>query len=240
MNIPTRSQEPDRPSTAATSPFFAAGLQTGGEGVSTPGDAGNANRSTHRNKLSAKSHRKRRPKVRRTDAEKAHLSAVGKARWAAKQREAMEAALENPLERPAPAPMKPLPGSLPAIDYDRLAEAMLRAQERRIAQVAPVAEQSYATRLVKTDLVVPTNNPVMRILSQLDYPKDREGQVVAMIAANMAPSVNPGDPEGELQAAVQEQAVLAHMKEYVLGLRPELPKTRLEPKYTLNGVAAGV
>lgn len=150
---------------------------------------------------------------------------------------------------PGTEPVKPLPGSLPEIDYDKLAEAMLRAQRkeeergeklhRAFQRGGPDAVEDLRAKL-DTDLVVPSNNPVTRILSQLSYPKDKEGQVVAMIAANMAPSVNPGDPEGELQAALQERVVLAHMKEYVMTLRPELPKTRLEPKYTLNGVAAEV
>ena len=85
------------------------------------------------------------------------------------------------------------------------------------------------------------NNPVTRILAQLTYPADKEGQVVAMIAANMAPSVDMADPTGSEFPPLQERAVLEHMREYCLGLRPELPKTRLEPKYQLrhSGVDAG-
>jgi hypothetical protein len=84
-------------------------------------------------------------------------------------------------------------------------------------------------------LVRQGNNPVTRILSQLTYPNDKEGQVVAMIAANMAPSVDMNDPDGTMFPPLQERAVLEHMKEYVLALRPDAPKTRLDPKYTLKG-----
>ena len=86
------------------------------------------------------------------------------------------------------------------------------------------------------NLVVPGNNVVNRVLSQLSYPPDKEGQVLAMIAANMAPSWDANNQEvtDAPYPPVQERMLVAHMQEYCQTLRPELPKTRLVPKYKLS------
>lgn len=86
-------------------------------------------------------------------------------------------------------------------------------------------------------IVAKSNNPVRRILSQLTYPPDKEQQVVTMIASNMAPSWSEWNQEisDAAHPPVAERLLVEHMKEYCMTLRPELPKTRLEPKYELKG-----
>ena len=155
----------------------------------------------------------------------------------------------------------------PAIDYDLLAAAMLRAQARaRTANVPPQAEAEEPAAVdsrvyppVTRDdrgmpvdnnpnpdpmgIVAKGDNPVRRILSKLTFPPDKEQQVVAMIAANLAPSWdanNGADPNGAAYPPVHERLLVAHMQEYCMTLRPELPKTRLEPKYRLHGETAAM
>ena len=146
------------------------------------------------------------------------------------------------------------PPTAPLIDYDALAEAMLRAQAKAAGDRAngvPMPAETREAPVQKDDrgmavqpsfdqsLVRGGDSPVRRILSQLVFPADKTSQVLAMIAANMAPSVDMNDPQGAMFPALQERAVLEHMKEYVMTLRPELPHTRLVPQYKLYVTPAG-
>ena len=72
-------------------------------------------------------------------------------------------------------------------------------------------------------------NPLAKLMRQLRYPLDKEGQVVAMLAAYMAPSVDYADPAGAMFPALRADVALAEMKDYVLTLRPELPKKQMAP-----------
>lgn len=136
---------------------------------------------------------------------------------------------------------------LPVIDYDALAQAMIRAQakaneEREAMKPAggpvlpPVTRDDRGMPVqgaYDTNLVRPGNNPVTRILAQLTFPADKTAQVVAMIAANMAPSWSEFNQEitDQPHAPVGEKALVAYLQEYCMQLRPELPKTYLEPMY---------
>lgn len=143
-------------------------------------------------------------------------------------------------------PLSPSPTALP-IDYDALAQAMIRAQakaneEREAMKPAggpvlpPVTRDDRGMPVqgaYDTNLVRPGNNPVTRILAQLTFPADKTAQVVAMIAANMAPSWSEFNQEitDQPHAPVGERALVAYLQEYCMQLRPELPKTYLEPMY---------
>lgn len=158
----------------------------------------------------------------------------------------------NAVLNPPKAPLAP-----GEIDYDRLAEAMVRAQQRsnpaqfgravqppeqpsNVIAYPPVTRDDRGM-LVNNDAHpidpnrVAKGSRMERILKQLTYPADREGQVAAMVAANMAPSWGEGNQEvgDSPYPPAPEAALVAYMQEYCLALRPELPKPRLEPKYRL-------
>jgi hypothetical protein len=206
------------------------GAQSSGEGQ----DGGKAKDAVKGKK------RGRKPKVKRTEEQKANLRDKAIARWAAKKAPAGPVQKNSETLTLAADGTKAVPISQPAIDYDRLAEAMVRAQMK--LNPHQIVHTSSAVALAETPMVVRGNNPVNRILAQLKYPKDKEANVIAMVCANMSPSwgeTNGNDVNGVPNPPLGEAAVVAHLREWCETLRPELPVERLEPKYTLRD-AAGV